>query len=89
MPQLFADFARLAERPGLGLSVIIGREDRRPELAELRPGEHVLLVEAGNLYAEGVAQPREQDGYRWWYGIIENREAIHDLDPDQAAPSQV
>lgn len=89
MRQVFADFARLWERPdfGLGLAVPLGREDYSPELAELKDGENVLLVMPGELYAEGVARLIEAHGARWWFGVIESRAAIHDLAPDQAAPA--
>jgi hypothetical protein len=43
--EVFADIARLEERPGLRLSIPLGREDVTPELAELSEGERVLLVE--------------------------------------------
>ena len=88
MRHLFADFARLGERPGLGLSIPLGRVDRSPELAKLTDGEHVLLVEPGNLYAEGIAQAQVEGDYRWWYGVIESRAAIHTLAPDQATPDE-
>jgi hypothetical protein len=88
MRHLFADFARLGERPGLGLSIPLGRVDRSPELAKLTDGEHVLLVEPGNLYAEGVAQTHVEGDDRWWYGVIESRAAIHTLAPDQATPDE-
>jgi hypothetical protein len=88
MRHLFADFARLGERPGLGLSIPLGRVDRSPELANLKDGERVLLVEPGNLYAEGVAQAQLEGDSRWWYGVIESRAAIHTLAPDQATPDE-
>jgi hypothetical protein len=70
MRHLFADFARLGERPSLGLAIPLGREDRSPELAKLTDGERVLLVEPGDLYAEGVAQVQVEGDDRWWYGVI-------------------
>jgi hypothetical protein len=54
----------------------------------LTDGERVLLVEPGNLYAEGVAQVQVEGDYRWWYGVIESRAAIHTLAPDQATPDE-
>jgi hypothetical protein len=62
--------------------------DRSPELAKLTDGEHVLLVEPGNLYAEGVAHAQVEGAYRWWYGVIESRATIHTLAPDQATPDE-
>jgi hypothetical protein len=55
MREVFADFARLQDRPDLGLSVLLGREDRNPELSGLATGERILLVEPGDLYAMGTA----------------------------------
>ena len=86
--QLFADFARLEERPGLGLSVPLGRVDLSPELAELADGEHVLLVEPGELFAPAIVRPVEAQGYHFWYAVLESRAAIHDLEPGQPAPAQ-
>ena len=80
--QVFADFARLEERPGLGLSVPLGRQDRTPDLAELREGERVLLVEPDNLCAEGAVKPVDSGGYRYWFGILASMAAIRDIDPD-------
>lgn len=80
--QVFADFARLEERPGLGLSVPLGRQDRTPDLAKLREGERVLLVEPDNLCAEGTVKPVDSGGYRYWFGILESMAAIRDIDPD-------
>lgn len=86
--QIFADFARLEERPGLGLSVPLGRVDLSPELAELADGEHVLLVEPGELFAPAIVRPVEAQGYHFWYAVLESRAAIHDLEPGQSAPAQ-
>lgn len=77
--QVFADFARLEERPGLGLSIPLGREDRTPDLRQLSEGQRVLLVEPDNLGAEGIARSVESGGYRYWFGILESMQAIHDL----------
>ena len=84
-PEVFADFARLEERPGLGLSVPLGREDRTPTLAALTDGERVLLIEPDNLMAEGVAQSLMSGGYRYWYGVLESMAAIQDIDPETIA----
>jgi hypothetical protein len=83
--QVFADFARLEERPGLGLSVPLGREDRTPELARLQEGERVLLVEPDNLRAEGTVKHVDSGGYRYWFGILESMAAIQDIDPETLA----
>jgi predicted xylose isomerase-like sugar epimerase len=88
MRELFADFARLEERPGLGLSVPLGRVDLSPELADLHNGERVLLVEPGELYAQTIVRPLEAQGYHFWYAVLESRAAIHDLEPGQRPPTQ-
>jgi hypothetical protein len=86
--EVFADFARLEERPGIGLSVPLGREDRTPELAQLREGERVLLVEPDNLCAEGTVKLVDSGGYRYWFGILASMEAIRDIDPDTLAAQE-
>ena len=88
MRQLFADFARLEERPGLGLSVPLGRVDLSPELAELTDGERVLLVEPGDLYAPAIVRPVEAAGLHFWYAVLEGRPVIHDLEPGQPVPAE-
>jgi len=88
MRQLFADFARLEERPDLGLSMPLGRVDLSPELAELQDGERVLLVEPGELYAPAIVRPLEAQGYHFWYAVLDSRAAIHDLEPGQLPPAQ-
>lgn|SRR5689334_19298021 len=80
--EVFADFARLGERPGIGLSVLLGSEERKPELARLTEGERVLLIEWDNLCAEGTVRSVESGGHRYWYGILDSMAAIRDLDPD-------
>lgn len=86
--QVFADFARLEERPGLGLSVPLGREDRSQDLAGLTDGELVLLIEPDNLRAEGRVQSVESGGFRYWFGILDSMAAIQDIDPDTQAPDR-
>ncbi len=86
--EVFADFARLEERPGLGLSVPLGREDRTPELADLTVGERLLLVEPDNVCAEGTAQVVESGGYRWWFGVLEGQSAIRDIHPETLAEAE-
>ena len=82
------DFSRLRTKSGLGLTVFLGAEDRRPELASLTPGEHVLVVEPGEVYAEGIAQVVDENGVRWWYGVLESRAAIHAVLPGYPAPTE-
>jgi hypothetical protein len=81
------DFNRLRAKPGLGLTVFLGTEDRHPELASLTPGERVLIVEPGEVWAEGTAQVIEEHGHRWWYGVLASRAAIHAVVPGHPAPA--
>ena len=83
--EVFADFARLEERPGLGLSVPLGREDRTPALAQLSDGQRVLLVEPDNLRAEGVARHVDCGGYRYWFGVLARMADIRDIEPETSA----
>lgn len=83
--EVFADFARLEERPGLGLSVPLGREDRTPALAHLTDGQRVLLVEPDNLRAEGIARHVDSGGYRYWFGVLARMADIQDIEPETAA----
>lgn len=82
------DFSRLRTKPGLGLTVFLGTEGRHPELASLTPGERILIVEPGEVYAEGTAHVVEERGHRWWYGILESRAAIHAVMPSHPAPAE-
>jgi hypothetical protein len=89
MREVFADFARLGERPdlSLGLAIPLGREDYSPALDELKDGERLMLVMPGELYAPGIARSIDSQGKRYWFGVIESRTAIHELAPDQAGPA--
>lgn len=82
------DFSRLRTKPGLGLTVFLGTESRHPELASLTPGEQVLIIEPGEVYAEGIAQVVEEHGQRWWYGVLESRATIHAVLPGHPAPTE-
>jgi hypothetical protein len=86
--QVFADFARLGERPGLGLSVQLGREDLLPDLATLEEGEHVLLIEPDNLCAEGLARFLDSGGHRYWFGVQSGLDAIRDIHPETLARTE-
>jgi len=81
LPEVFADFARLGERPedGMGLSVPMGTDDRKPYLRELHEGQRVCLIEWGNLWAEGTVHIVESGGHRYYYGVIARREDIRDI----------
>jgi hypothetical protein len=83
------DFNRLDMTPGLGFTVFLGTQSRHPELATLTPGERILIVEPGQVWAEGTAQVIEERGERWWYGVLEEgREAIHAVVPGHPAPAE-
>ncbi len=79
--EVFANFARLEDRPGLGLRVPLGREDLTSDLAELREGERVVLIEPDYLSAEGTVKLVERDDLRYWLGLLESMAAIRDIDP--------
>ena len=83
--EVFADFARLGERPDLGLSVPLGRDDRKPDLASLQEGEQVILTDWSNLYAEGTVRSVLSDGFRMWYGILGSLADLRDIDPESLA----
>jgi hypothetical protein len=71
MREVFADFSVIEPRPEYGLSddaIVLGTERRRPELAELRDGERLLLVEWGELCAEASVTYRDINGERYWFG---------------------
>lgn len=80
-----ADFNLLEERDDLGLSVLLGPEDAAPELQTLVEGEHVCLLEVGNLQANGIVTSREYAGRRCWYAKIASRSAIQDIHPTTLA----
>lgn len=70
--EVVADFARLNKRPGFdGESIPLGTAQTRPELSDLAEGQRVLLVEPGNLRAEGVIVIRLAAGVRYYYGVID------------------
>lgn len=83
--EVFADFARLGERPDLGLSVPLGREDRKPELAALHDGDRVILTDWSNLYAEGTVQSVPSEDSRLWYGILGSLADLRDIDAGDLA----
>jgi hypothetical protein len=53
------------------------------ELTRLWP----ILYQSGAIACR-LDEPVEQNGERWWYGILESRAAIHDLEPDEVSPQQ-
>lgn len=71
MREIVADFARLNQRPEFaGESIPLGTERARPELREFTDGQRVLLVEPGNLRAEGTITIRVVDGVPYYYGVV-------------------
>ena len=80
-----ADFNLLEERDDLGLSVLLGPEDALPELRALTEGEHVCLLEAGNLQADGIVTSRDSAGRRYWCAKIASRSDIQDIHPTTLA----
>lgn len=80
--QVFADFNRLEERPGLGLSVLLGPDDLDPELTKLCEGEAIVLVEPESLCAPATAKSSESGGRRYWYGVLRSRNDIRNIHPE-------
>jgi len=72
MRELIAEFASLQPRPGIvaGEVLLLGREDKRPELRELREHEQVVLIDPGNLRAIGIVVSRQYPDGRYWFGVI-------------------
>jgi hypothetical protein len=71
MEAIVADFARLNPREGFsGEAIPLGSEHSRPGLLQYHDGQHVLLVEPGNLRAEGEIAIRVVNGIRYFYGVV-------------------
>ncbi len=64
MQEVFADFAKLEEWPGVGMAIPLGSLSRRPELAALE-GQTVMLTDRLDLRAQG----RIVQYNGWWYGV--------------------
>ncbi len=77
--EVFADFNRLEERPGLGLSVLLGPDDLDPDLATLSDGQPIMLIEPENLRAPATARSIMSGGRRYWYGILQSRSDIQNV----------
>ncbi len=61
----------------------LSRVDLSPELAELKVGERLLLVEPGEIVVPAIVRPVEAAGFHFWYAVLESRAVIHDLGPDK------
>jgi hypothetical protein len=83
--EVFADFNRLEERPGLGLSVLLGPDDLDPELATLCDGQPIVLVEPESLRAPATARSIESGTRRYWYGVLRSRGEIQNIHPEATA----
>jgi hypothetical protein len=83
--EVFADFNRLEERPGLGLSVLLGPEDLDPELTTLSEGQQIMLVEPDSLCAPAAAKSVMSGGRRYWYGVLRSRNDIRNIQPQATA----
>ncbi len=83
--KVFADFNRLEERPGIGLSVLLGPEDVDPDLEALNEGDRILMIEPESLAAEGMAHCVVSGGRRYWYGLLASRSAIRNIHLEAAA----
>lgn len=80
--EVFADFNRLEDRPGIGLSVLLGPADVDPDLEALCEGDRILMVEPESLSAEGTAHSVESGGRRYWYGVLTSRSDIRNIHPE-------
>jgi len=70
MREVRADYNDLSRRPALGLdgdTLPLGTEDVFPDLAALRDGEALLVIEPGEVVGEGEAIHRDAHGKRYWY----------------------
>lgn len=88
MPKLrevFADFNRLEDRPGIGLSVLLGAADVDPDLEALCEGDRIVMVEPESLCAEGTAHSVESGGRRYWYGVLASQSDIRNIHPEASA----
>jgi hypothetical protein len=64
MPEVFADFAKLEEWPGVGMAIPLRPIDKHPEMAQME-GQIVLLTDYISLQTQGRIV--RYDG--WWYGV--------------------
>ncbi len=83
--EVFADFNRLEERSGLGVSVLLGPDDLDPELTTLSDGQPIMLIEPENLCAPATARSIMSGGRRYWYGILRSRSDIQNIHPEATA----
>ncbi len=70
MREVRADSNDLSRRPALGLdgdTLPLGTEDVFPDLATVRDGETLLVIEPGEVVGEGEAIHRDANGKRYWY----------------------
>ena len=65
MPEVFADFNRLEEWPGVGRVIPLGSLTRHPELAALE-GQTVILTDRLDLRAQGRITQIDD----WWFGVL-------------------
>ena len=74
MRELIAEFASLQPRPDIstGDVLLLGREDRRPELRDVYNDVQVIFVDPGNLRAVGVVVSRSYPDGRYWFGVVQS-----------------
>jgi hypothetical protein len=81
MRELIAEFASLQPRPEIaaGEILLLGREDKRPELRVLRENEQVVLTDPGNLRAIGIVVSRQYPDGQYWFGVVRGK--VEDILP--------
>jgi hypothetical protein len=85
MRELFKDFMQLKRRPNGTIRIPLGADQTAPELVGLKVGERVRLIYPGNLTAEAAVEIEEHNGWRLWYAVLPNEDAIRDIHPETLA----
>ena len=80
MHQILNDFLMSQHRPDGTVRVPLGSESRSSQLVGLSDGEPIFILYPGNLAGEAIAASTENDGERWWYGVVASADAIRNLD---------
>jgi len=69
MPEIITDFMTLDEINNR-TSVVLGSDEENSKLSDLKEGQPVLLVYPHNLKAEATIHIEEEQGKRYYYGIL-------------------
>ncbi|HLY29564.1 MAG TPA: hypothetical protein VKQ36_00925 [Ktedonobacterales bacterium] len=78
LPEVFADFARMDNIPGLGVALLLGTDERRPELVAML-GKPVVFRYPREVEADGYIVRREEYGEGFLYGVLTS--SIRDISP--------